>query len=85
MQNAVVEKPWAWVGERELARGERQWRELDTGFEVGIAEQLLFLEPFPALTFGSASVESTATETSSISEPRAGGDTGEREPGKKGT
>lgn len=55
-----MEKPWVWAGVRELARDERLWRELDAGFEVGIAEQLLFLEPFPALTFGSASVESTA-------------------------
>lgn len=78
-----MEKPWIWVRVRELARGERLWRELDAGSEVGIAEQLLFLEPFPALTSGSASVESTAAETSSISQPRAGGDTGERGPGKK--
>lgn len=80
----MVEKPWVWARVRELARGERLWGRLDTGSEVGIAEQLLFLEPVPALTFGSASVESTAAETSSISQPRAGGHTGEREPGKKG-
>lgn len=35
----------------------------------GIAAQLLSPEPLPALTFGSASVVSTAAETSSISDP----------------
>lgn len=64
MQDAAVEKPCAWVWAREPALGERQ----PGTAERGIAEQLLSPEPLPALTFGSASVASTAAETSSISD-----------------
>lgn len=64
-----MEKPCAWVWAREPAPGERQPPRREPGTaERGIAEQLLSPEPLPALTFGSASVASTAAETSSISD-----------------
>ena len=70
MQEAAVEKPWAWVWAREPAPGERRPLRREPGTaEGGIAERLLSPEPLPALTFGSASVVSTAAETSSISDP----------------